>query len=94
MSPKQPALCGIVRRIGRSAPSASNAARRLFYRLVGHNGHFVSAEALDDTSGFALTHQIFIDEKPAYYDFANKTKNMTGAEVFAAFAQSEAKANR
>ena len=57
------------------------------------NGHFVSAEAFDDTSGFAFTHQIFIDEKPAYYDFANKTKNMTGAEVFAAFAQSEAKAN-
>jgi len=65
----------------------------LFYRLVGRNDHFVSAESLDDTSGFALTHQIFIDEKPAYYDFANKTKNMTGAEVIAAFAQSEAKAN-
>ena len=65
----------------------------LFYRLVGRNEHFASAEAFDDTSGFAFTHQIFIDEKPAYYDFANKTNNMTGAEVFAAFAQSEAKAN-
>ena len=63
----------------------------LFYRLVGSNHHFVSAETLDDTSGFALTHQIFIDEKPAYYDFVNKTKNMTGAEVFAAFAASQAR---
>ena len=39
----------------------------------------VSAEAFDDTSGFAFTSQIFVDEKPAYYDFANKTKSMTGA---------------
>ncbi len=36
------------------------------------------------------TSQIFIDEKPAYYDFANKTHNMTGAEVFAAFAPPDA----
>jgi hypothetical protein len=33
-----------------------------------------------------LTSQIFIDEKPAYYTFANQTKTMTGAEVFAMFA--------
>ena len=46
----------------------------------------VSAEAFDERGGFAFTSQIFIDEKPAYYDFANKTHNMTGAEVFAAFA--------
>ena len=42
-------------------------------------------------TGFAFTSQIFVDEKPAYYDFANKTKNMTGPEVFAAFAAAEAK---
>jgi hypothetical protein len=58
----------------------------LFYRLVGKNWHFVSAEAFDDRKGYAFTSQIFIDEKPAYYDFANKTATMTGAEVFAAFA--------
>ena len=60
----------------------------LFYRLIGKNLHFVSAEAFDDREGFAFTSQIFIEEKPAYYDFANKTHNMTGAEVFAAFAPS------
>jgi hypothetical protein len=63
----------------------------LFYRLVGSNRYFASSEAMDDTSGFELTHQIFIDEKPDYYDFANKTKNMTGAEVIAAFVQDQAK---
>ena len=58
----------------------------LFYRLVSNGQHYVSAEAFDDRAGYALTSQVFIDEKPAYYDFANKTHNMTGAEVFAAFA--------
>ena len=58
----------------------------LFYRLVGKGFYAVSAETLDDKSGLVFTTQIFIDEKPAYYDFANKTKNMTGAEVFAKFS--------
>jgi hypothetical protein len=59
----------------------------LCYRLSEQKLYFVSLEALDDRDGFAFSHQIFIDEKPAYYDFANKTRTMTGAEVFAAFAQ-------
>jgi hypothetical protein len=63
----------------------------LFYRLVGKDFYAVSAEMFDDKSGFTFTTQIFVDEKPAYYDFANKTKNMTGPEVFAAFAASVAK---
>jgi hypothetical protein len=58
----------------------------LFYRLIDKDFCAVSVEAFDDRDGFALTSQIFIDEKPAYYDFANKTHNMTGAQVFAAFA--------
>ncbi len=60
----------------------------LFYRLVQNGNSYASAEAFDDRAGYALTSQVFIDEKPAYYDFANKTHNMTGAEVFAAFAPS------
>jgi hypothetical protein len=64
----------------------------LFYRLVGKDISAVSAETIDDKSGFVFTTQIFVDEKPPYYDFANKTKNMTGPEVFAAFAAAEAKA--
>ena len=57
----------------------------LFYRLVAQNYYVVSAEAFDDRADFTFASQIFIDEKPAYYDFANKTANVTGAEVFAAF---------
>jgi len=57
----------------------------LFYRMVGKEFYAVSLEALDDRANFAFASQIFIDEKPPYYDFANATKNVTGAEVFAAF---------
>ena len=35
---------------------------------------------------FELTHQIFIDHKPAFYEFANPTRNLTEAEVIAQFA--------
>ncbi|HEX2842757.1 GFA family protein [Hyphomicrobium sp.] len=59
----------------------------LFYHLLGTEHYSFSANALDDQSGFSLTSQIFIDEKPAYYDFANDTPKLTGAEVFAAFAK-------
>ena len=59
----------------------------LCYRLVGKKAMFVSMEALDDRDGFTFTNQIFFDEKPGYYTFADRTKNMTGAEVFAAFSQ-------
>jgi hypothetical protein len=58
----------------------------LFYRLLGKDFAAISAEALDDRSELRFASQIFIDEKPAYYEFANKTHTMTGADVFAAFA--------
>ena len=58
----------------------------MFYRLVGKDMYFGSSEAFDDRSGMLFTTQVFIDEKPSYYDFANKTDVMTGAEVFAALA--------
>jgi len=43
----------------------------------------------DQDENVVFDHQIFIDEKPSFYDFSNNTKNMTGAEVFAAFSQPE-----
>ena len=58
----------------------------LCYRLVEQGHTFMSVETFDDREGFTFTMQIFTDEKPDYYAFANKTKTMTGAEVFTAFA--------
>ena len=62
----------------------------LFYRLVGKDFYAVSAEAFDDRADFTLTSQIFVDEKPAYYDFANDTKRLTGAQVVEAFNAAKA----
>ena len=36
---------------------------------------------------FVFNHQVFIDKKPAYYEFKNNTENMTEAEVFEKYAK-------
>ncbi len=61
----------------------------LFWKMRGKDHYVVSVEAFDDTSDFRLVSEIFVDEKPAHYAFANDTKKMTGAEVMAAFAGRE-----
>ena len=58
----------------------------LFYKIVDQDHWIVSSEAFDESDTFKLTSEIFIDDKPDHYAFANDTKKMTGAEVFAAFA--------
>ena len=65
----------------------------LYYHLLGTDHYSFSANTLDDQLGLVLTLQIFIDEKPAYYDFANDTPKLTGAQAFAAF-DSSAKTER
>ena len=57
----------------------------LFYYLKPASQYIVSSEIFKDEQ-LIFDHEIFIDEKPSYYSFANPTKKMTGAEVFAAFA--------
>lgn len=56
----------------------------LFYRLKEDGAMAVSA-GLFEPQALHLTKQIFIEEKPGYYEFANVTQKMTGAEVFAAY---------
>lgn len=58
----------------------------LFYRLDKTGSHFVWAGLFDELPGARLDHQIFIDRKPGWYEFANPTENLTEAEVFAKFA--------
>ena len=64
----------------------------LYYRIVEADQYFLCAGVLDNPEGLVLTSQIFIDEKPAFYGFANETKTMTGAEVFALYAPPPGKA--
>ena len=61
----------------------------LFYRLKDNNQYMIPIGFFDDDSQINFDHQIFIDEKPHYYTFANDTNDMTGQEVFAQFAPPE-----
>ena len=58
----------------------------LFYRLKQTGQYIMPVGLLEGDINFDFDHQIFIDEKPAYYSFSNKTEDMTGAEVFAKFS--------
>jgi hypothetical protein len=58
----------------------------LFYRLKLDGQYALPVGLFDDGPGWVLAEQIFIDEKPSFYEFANQTKNLTGEEVFAAYA--------
>ena len=58
----------------------------LFYRLKENNHYYIPVGIFDNNEGLVFEDQVFIDEKPEYYSFANDTKNMTGAEIFAQFA--------
>lgn len=65
----------------------SACGSNLFYRLKGDTPQYIAmAGAYEDQSGFKVNGQIFIDEKPGYYDFAGDIPSMTGAEVFAMYA--------
>jgi hypothetical protein len=57
----------------------------LFWRMADGSHTAVSAQAFDDPSQVPLTSEIFTDEQPANYAFANQTTRMTGPEVIAAF---------
>ena len=61
----------------------------LFYRIVGGDHVIVAADAVELTDAADFTLQVFLDEKPAYYAFANDTKTMTGQECFEAFSGSQ-----
>ena len=57
----------------------------LFYKLFEDDKYELIIGALDDQDGLVMTRQIYIDQKPAHYDFANPTANQTGAEVWALY---------
>jgi hypothetical protein len=62
----------------------------LFYRITSpgpHHGTFhVGLGTLNGVDDIRLTGEVFIDEKPKGYSFAQKTEQLTGAELMALFA--------
>ncbi|WP_439541776.1 GFA family protein [Hyphomicrobium sp.] len=57
----------------------------LYYHLLGTQHYSFAAGLLDPREEMVLTQEIFIDEKPAYYDLANDVPKLTGQQAFAAF---------
>lgn len=56
----------------------------LFYRLNGVDEFWaVCAGALDLPAGTKITKEIFVDEKPDYYDLAGERPRLTGPEFLA-----------
>ena len=58
----------------------------LFYHLKDGSEYIMAAGLFGDVEGYVFDHQVFVEERPAYYQFANKTKDMTGEELFAMYA--------
>lgn len=54
----------------------------LFYRLKQNKHYALPVGLLASADDWKVTEQIFIDQKPAYYSLAEKTKELTGEEVF------------
>ena len=55
----------------------------LFYRLKEPDVYTMWFGAFDDPTPYALHGEIYVDEKPAAYDFAGDHPRMTGAEFLA-----------
>lgn len=57
----------------------------LFWRMQDRSEIVVSAGLFEDQADFQLGRQVCIDEKPAFYAFAQQTPTMTGAEIEAMY---------
>lgn len=64
-----------------------NCGTHLFYRLKEMNLHIIPVGIFDDDIEFVFEKQVFIEERPHYYQFANKTEEMTGDELVAQFSE-------
>jgi hypothetical protein len=62
-----------------------NCGTHLYYRLLPTGEYFVPVGLFQSGEPFAFKEQIFIDRKPDFYAFANRTHDLTEAEVFARY---------
>ena len=67
----------------------SKCGSGLFYRFKENKLYYMAVGLFDNCEGIIFEEQLFIDQKPEYYHFANETKNMTKEEVFAEFTPEE-----
>lgn len=58
----------------------------LFYRLKQDRHYAIPVGLFEGSRQWVFSEQIFIDEKPSFYSFAETTRMLTGAEVFAQYS--------
>ncbi len=62
-----------------------NCGTHLFYRIKQNQSYSIPAGVFTDDKDFSFYLQMFVEEKPDYYCFANETRMLTGKEAFAEF---------
>lgn len=55
----------------------------LFYHGLADDDYYVAADLFDDLGDALLMEEIFYDNKPDYYEFANDTEKSTEADIMA-----------
>lgn len=63
----------------------------LFWKVAGEDRYTFTAGSLDAPSGLILTKEIFIEDKPAFYEFANPTEKLRGSDAMSAYTGDEPK---
>ena len=64
----------------------SHCGTHLFYRLIKGEFYAVPVGVFQEGGEWPFALQAFIDQKPGNYQFANATREMTGAEDFKAWS--------
>ena len=62
-----------------------NYGSHLFYRLKHNNAHQMLVGQFNEQENFHFDLQVYMDSKPAFYDFSNKREKLTEAEVLEEF---------
>lgn len=57
----------------------------LFFRIRETGQHMMPVGLFDDQQDLVFDRQVFIDQKPGYYEFSNPTTDLTEAEIFAMY---------
>ena len=72
-----------------SRGSCADCGSSLFYHFKPEDRYVLCAGSFDDQSALVLAHEIYIDHKPAGYEFRGEQPVMTEAEVLANYGASE-----
>lgn len=69
----------------------SHCGTHLFYRLKSKALYILPAGLMDALPELELSEEVFVDQQPNYYCFANKTERLTAKQVFERFTAQSSK---